>query len=131
MRLGELSRQEIDQVIGSQVIGRLGCHADGRTYVVPIVYAYDGEAVYVHSYEGKKLQMMRKSPDVCLEVEDVHSPNDWKSVLAWGRFEELSGAAAAHAYELLDARCPPPSHEGSVFRVRLDETTGRFAASGD
>ncbi len=129
MRMGQLNRDEIDDVLKTQVIARLGCHQDGRTYVVPVAYAYDGEAVYVHSYEGQKLAMMRGNPDVCLEIEDLRGPVDWRTVLAWGRYEELSGPPADRALELLMARCPPPSRDGTYFRIRLQERTGRFAAS--
>jgi nitroimidazol reductase NimA-like FMN-containing flavoprotein (pyridoxamine 5'-phosphate oxidase superfamily) len=128
MKLGPLDREQIDDVIRSQVIGRIGCHADGRTYIVPIAYAYDGDAVYVHSFEGMKLAMMRKNPQVCVEIEDLRGPTEWRTVVAWGRFEELSGPAADRALGLIMARCPPPSHEGTIFRVLLDERTGRFAA---
>jgi hypothetical protein len=129
MQLGNLSAREIDEVVASQVIARLGCHADGRTYVVPVAYAYDGDAVYVHAFEGQKLAMMRKNPEVCVEIDRIDGPSDWRTVIAWGRYEELDGAAAERALELIMARCPPPSHEGVLFRIRLGERTGRFASS--
>ena len=31
----ELDGQEIDDFLRRQVVGRVGCHADGETYVVP------------------------------------------------------------------------------------------------
>ncbi|MBK5270705.1 MAG: pyridoxamine 5'-phosphate oxidase family protein, partial [Bacteroidia bacterium] len=57
-----LSPVEIETVLQNQIIGHLGCHSDGLTYIVPISYAYDGEYIYCHTYEGKKLEMMRKNP---------------------------------------------------------------------
>ena len=39
--LGTLSSEQIEQVLRSEVIGRIGCHASGKTYVVPITYAYE------------------------------------------------------------------------------------------
>src|SRR5437867_2802633 len=36
--LGALSEDEIDQVLRFEMVGRIGCHADGKTYVVPIIY---------------------------------------------------------------------------------------------
>lgn len=44
--LGELNRAQIDQVLRGELVGRVGCHAGGQTYVVPITYVYDGEYVY-------------------------------------------------------------------------------------
>lgn len=145
--LGELSAEQIERVLHGQVLGRIGCHAAGRTYVVPVTYAYDGQAVYAHSGEGLKLQMMRASPEVCFEVEEVDDLARWRSVIAWGRFEELHGEAAAAGMRVLLGRLMPlmtsetaqPSHGLSaahrtdtsgksalLYRIVLGEKTGRF-----
>lgn len=55
--LGELNKGQIEQVLLSELIGRIGCYADGQTYVVPITYVYDGESIYGHSVDGMKLRM--------------------------------------------------------------------------
>ena len=41
----ELSRREIEEFLLNQRIARLGCHAGGTTYVVPLIYAYEDGAV--------------------------------------------------------------------------------------
>jgi hypothetical protein len=58
---GILNPVEIEQLLSKQLVGRIGCHADGVTYVVPISYAYDGEYVYARTFEGMKINMMRKT----------------------------------------------------------------------
>ena len=40
--LGELNRSQIDEILESQAVGRIGCHAGGKTYVVPVTYVYEG-----------------------------------------------------------------------------------------
>ena len=139
--LGELTSGEIDGVLRSEAIGRIGCYAFGRPYVVPITYAYDGVAVYGHSREGLKLRMMRSHPTVCFEVERFESPSTWQSVIALGTFSELEPPEADIAMELLRRRLAPlvasatsapdgPLHASgmpwSVFRILLGERTGRF-----
>jgi len=146
--LGQLNLNEIEELLRNQVVGRLGCHADGRTYVVPIAYAYEADAVMAHSTDGLKLQMMRENPNVCFEVDSMGDLSNWRSVIAWGRFEELRGAEADRAMAQLVARFAPlaatleSSHspkdlthqhraqtEGLpsvVYRIRLTEKTGRF-----
>ena len=147
--LGELNQAQIEQVLWSEEIGRIGCHADGQTYVVPITYVYDGESIYAHSADGMKLRMMRKNPNVCFEVDDMENMANWRSVIAWGKFEELTGDEATHAMQLLVNRLIPlmtsetvastqitestgsPSADTagrsvSVYRIRLTEKTGRF-----
>jgi hypothetical protein len=142
--IGRLSPEEIERVLSSQMIGRIGCHAGGRTYVVPVTYAYDGESIYGYTGEGMKLRMMRDNPEVCFEVEQIDDPSRWRSVIAWGSFEELYGQEAAHALQILldryavqalgETALPPlgPHRRGAIhpdahlYRVRLGEKTGRF-----
>ena len=144
--LGELTPEEIDGVLRSEAIGRIGCYAFGRPYVVPITYAFDGVAVYGHSREGLKLRMMRSHPTVCFEVDRFESVSNWRSVIALGTFSELESSEAEIAMELLRRRLAPlvPSatsvpdgrlHSSglpwSVFRILLGERTGRFERPGD
>ena len=139
--LGELTPEEIDELLHGESIGRIGCYAFGRPYVVPITYAYDGVAVYGHAREGLKLRMMRSHPVVCFEVDRFDGPSDWRSVIALGTFSELESSEAEIAMELLRRRLAPlvPSatsvpdgrlHSSglpwSVFRILLGERTGRF-----
>jgi nitroimidazol reductase NimA-like FMN-containing flavoprotein (pyridoxamine 5'-phosphate oxidase superfamily) len=127
----ELSKTEIDALLHDELVGRIGCHADGLTYVVPVIYAYDGDAFYVASREGQKVRMMRTSPDVCFEV-DRYERGSWRSAIAHGRFEELAGEDAARAIELLAARFggraagDRAAGEGTVcFRIGIGALTGR------
>ncbi len=147
--LGKLSPVQIEQVLRAEVLGRIGCHARGRTYVVPITYAYDGERIICHSMQGLKIQMMRENPEICFEVEQVDNLACWRSVIAWGRYEELHGVEAKDAMGLLIERVLPllssataklthaeehllqgkeyePSPQVVIFCIHLSEKTGRF-----
>ena len=132
----ELSRDEIDRLLHEQAVGRIGCHAGGLTYVVPVIYAYDGESLYVASVEGRKIEMMRESPEVCFEV-DEYEAGSWRSAIAWGAYEELAGPDAERAIDLLAARFGRDGSGGTrrrhdasgertvCFRIRIREITGR------
>lgn len=129
----ELSATEIDEFLRTQIVGRIGCHADGLTYVVPVIYAYDGESLYVASLEGQKIRMMRQSPSVCFEV-DEYERGSWRSVIAYGEYEELAGAEAERAIALLAERFGRASSQRRhsagdaptvCFRIRIQEATGR------
>ncbi|MCS7006773.1 MAG: pyridoxamine 5'-phosphate oxidase family protein, partial [Gaiellaceae bacterium] len=128
--------EEIDAFLASQIVGRIGCHADGLTYVVPVIYAYDGESVYVASVEGQKIRMLRQSPRVCFET-DEYERGSWRSVIAYGDYEELSGEEAERAVALLAERFGRSGsgrrHGGEgtrtvCFRIRIREATGRAVA---
>ena len=127
--MNELSRAQVDELLHEQVVARIGCQADGEIYVVPIIYAYDGEAFYVASVEGRKVAMMRANPRVCFEV-DRYEPGSWRSAIAYGRYEELRGDDVERALDLLAARFDRPRQRSAgpgtvVFRIVLDEVTGR------
>src|SRR5689334_10491141 len=102
----ELSRAEIDEFLRAQRIARLGCHADGVTYVVPLIYAYEDSAVVAVTIEGRKTAMLRENPQVCVEVDeyDLDGKGSWRSVIAYGRYEELAGDAVESALTLLRER---------------------------
>ena len=135
--IAELDRAEIDDLLRSQVVGRIGCHADGVTYFVPVIYAYDGEGFYAYSLEGRKIRMMRANPRVCFEVDEYDGHGSWRSAIAQGTYEELEGADADRALALLSERFAEraATSEGErsrrgygptvAFRIRLDEVTGR------
>lgn len=129
----ELTRDEIDDLLNREKVGRIGCHADGDTYVVPVIYAYDGRAFVVASIEGRKIEMMRSDPRVCFEV-DTYGTSGWESAIAQGRYVELATAEEVDgALDLLaerfgrreDSRRRAVSEATVVFRVEIDEITGR------
>lgn len=129
-----MNEQEIDAFLRRQVVGRVGCHADGRTYVVPVIYVWDGEYAYVQSIEGRKVQMMRANPDVCFEVDEYETPGSWRSVILEGTYEELEGSAAEAALALLVQRfvgrrrradTASTGRKPVAFRIRCTQVTGR------
>src|SRR6476661_5414991 len=95
--MGELTASEIEELLRTSRIGRIGCHGEGRVYVVPIAYVYDGECVYAHSTDGLKVRTMRMNRNVCFEVDDIRRISEWRSVIAWGTYEELWGQAEDEA----------------------------------
>lgn len=141
--LGELKQDQIDRILHAQSIGRIGCHIEGKTYIVPVTYVYDNGNVYGHSTDGMKLHMMRVNPEICFQVDQIKNLADWQSVVAWGTFEELHGEESAEAMRLLTQRLTMLIASGRslhelqsqssvssqniiVYRIHLTEKTGRF-----
>lgn len=146
--LGKLEQTQIDQMLYTGAIGRIGCHARGRTYIIPVNYVYDGDNIYGRSITGMKLDMMRVNPEVCFQVDQVKNLSNWKSVIAWGTYQELAGEDAAKALHLLTQRITTLIASGqslhemkrsdalfresveqkkiTVYRIHLTEKTGRF-----
>jgi uncharacterized protein len=137
--IAELSRAEVDELLREQVVGRIGCHADGVTYVVPVIYAYDGECVHVATIEGQKVRMMRANPSVCFEVDHYAGPGRWRSAIVQGTYEEAAGDEQAATLAVLKERFAQPGSSGArrpepqdrptvCFRIRVREVTGRGVA---
>lgn len=149
--LGKLSAQEIEDVLKENIFGRIACNDGKRNYVVPISYVYDGKYVMAHSLEGMKIEMMRRDPNVCFEIDVVNDHNNWKSVIAWGTFEELTDELERNKVmkifvnrmlhlKISETAIVPetqnrrehPVHSGVhpvIYRILLAEKTGRFEKS--
>jgi nitroimidazol reductase NimA-like FMN-containing flavoprotein (pyridoxamine 5'-phosphate oxidase superfamily) len=148
--LGVLPKDQIEDLLKTQVVGRIGCSADGETYIVPISYAYDGKYIYCHTREGRKASMMRSNPKICFEVEDLQNMANWKSVVLQGTFEELVEKKERNfaMQTLLNRYLPIISSvtmhlgehwpfqpedtteiHGIVFRIAISEKSGRFESS--
>jgi nitroimidazol reductase NimA-like FMN-containing flavoprotein (pyridoxamine 5'-phosphate oxidase superfamily) len=133
----ELTDGEIEEFLLGQRIARLGCHAGGETYVVPVIYAYGDRALVTVTQEGRKVAMLRENPRVCVEVDeyDKDGRGSWRSVIAYGNAEELAGDEIEAALTLLRERfarasgreaAPRPLSPGVVvLKIRLDEVSGR------
>jgi uncharacterized protein len=90
--------------------------------------------------------MMRKNTNVCFEVDFMQNTENWKSVICWGSFKELTGPEREDALIRLHTRAFPKtisatarlspawpflprdinSIEGVVFKIRLYKKTGKF-----
>ena len=146
--LGTLNEDQIETLLRELPVGRIGCHADGITYIVPVNYVYDGINIYAHSAEGMKIDMMRKNPEVCFQADAITNLQNWESVVCWGKFEEITDMLEReHAMQKIINRVMPlmrgesaqPSHgftgdasdvgfdmELILYKIVLSKKTGRF-----
>ena len=135
--ISTLSPEESYTLLRGSRIARLGCLDGAGPYVVPVNYVFDGESLYVHSLPGRKIAAMRENPRVCIQVDEIRGDFDWRSVIAFGVYEELNDLdARAHALGLLLSIFPhltpvesllagdaaPPSI--IVFRIRVERVSG-------
>jgi uncharacterized protein len=88
------------------------CHmamvdADGNPYVLPFNFGYHNGVVYLHSdYKGKKIDILKQHPQVCLNFTTDHEmfmQNEkvacsygmrYRSVLVYGKVEFINDDAA-------------------------------------
>ena len=91
-----LENKEIKLILQNSYIGHLGYVSNNKPCVVPIPYYFDKEnnIIICYSGEGQKIDAMRKNNFVALEISDIESVGNWKSILIEGKFKELQGASA-------------------------------------
>ena len=145
--LGQLNDTQIQNILSSQAVGRLACTDGNQPYIVPVTYKYDGDYIYGQTNEGTKLQILRKNPNVCFEVDWMMDMRNWQSVIVYGKFEELEDEAANEAREnlfesvySLSTSSTIHAHEHAVtdqlddsnrvkivmYRIKIETVTGRF-----
>ncbi|MGN6179235.1 MAG: pyridoxamine 5'-phosphate oxidase family protein [Mucilaginibacter sp.] len=146
--LGKLSDRETRQLLESHHIGRIGCCNNNMPYVVPVNYAYENGIIYCHSGDGMKIRLMRNNPNICFQVDNIQDMLNWKSVIALGKFEEITEMVEKETVlqKLIDKISPylkdsdsHPSHgitaadsdigngvELVLYKLVLHEITGRF-----
>jgi nitroimidazol reductase NimA-like FMN-containing flavoprotein (pyridoxamine 5'-phosphate oxidase superfamily) len=114
---------------------------------VPVTYVYDGHSIFGHTKTGLKTSMMDENESVCFEVDHVENLANWQSVIAQGKYEELTGKKAEDAMQMLVNRVHPyvtsdtsvPRHgldrphsaidphiQMVVFRIKINDVTGRY-----
>jgi hypothetical protein len=149
--IGSLTKEEIDHLIDRQYIARLGVYDQQKVYIVPITYSFDSKSSSIIGItgEGHKLKVLRKNPKVCIEIEKIEDITNWKTVIAWGDFEEITGADAkllvhefvkkvsakvnndspGQAKFLSDITAAGTDPKVVVYKIHLKEKSGRFERS--
>jgi nitroimidazol reductase NimA-like FMN-containing flavoprotein (pyridoxamine 5'-phosphate oxidase superfamily) len=147
---GTLSKEQSEDVLRAQLVGRIGCYAFGKVYVVPVAYVFEKNYIYMHSREGLKIKMMRKNPKVCFEVESKENMVNWRTVIIQGRYEELKTLSEQNkAMKILSDRFLPfqvseavkptqindpplkiqKEHKPKIYRISVDEISGKYEKS--
>ena len=85
----EMNNEQIKEVLRRVGYGHLGLARGSHPYVVPIHYAYDGVHIYIYTTEGKKTEIIRANPEICLQVEEVTDEKSWQSVIVHGNAQEI------------------------------------------
>jgi uncharacterized protein len=137
----ELTREEIDEVLSANEVGRVAYTVHDRVDIEPIHYAYDGGWIFGRTSPGAKLTALTHSPWVAFEVDEVRAPLAWRSVVIHGSFRCLHADDAPidretyrRAVAALRKRFPdtltandPLAFRTEVFGIHVSEARGRAA----
>jgi hypothetical protein len=101
---------EIEEILQKGQVCHIGLSNDGQPYVVPMNYGYRDGYLYLHSAPvGQKVDMARKNPKICFEVDidgEVYSSGpescNWsckyRSIISTGRMESPEKAEEMGIY---------------------------------
>jgi uncharacterized protein len=147
--IGQLNKEQMQELLHHHTLGRIGCSLEGKPYVVPLNYVYDGNHIICHSLPGRKIEIMRKNPQVCFEVDEMTDFTHWRSVIVQAQYQELTEererlaamklfvdrmmrlkiSESAILPEMTESRVHPRSPgqiKPIIFRLLIQEMTGRF-----
>lgn len=143
-RIRELSRVEMEALLARNNVGRIAYAFQDRVDIEPINYVSANGWVYCRTSHGAKLELMGHHRWVAIEVDEVLGVFDWQSVVVRGATYVLKADspddernAFAPGLALLRQLVPgtlegddPVPFRQVVFRIHLDEVTGRESKSG-
>jgi len=120
---------------------------EGKPYVIPMNFGFDGDYVYFHgSATGKKVDVLKNNPEVCISFSTDHELRyvneevacSWsmryRSVLVYGKAEfvddpeekiKILNCVMAHYTERPFEYNAPAIREVMVFKVKLEKLEGR------
>ncbi len=115
----DMTPAEMHALLRRESFGHLGCSREGRPYVVPMQYAYDGKELYFFTTQGMKTEFIGANPQVCLQVEEVTDSSHWRSVMVIGRADRVTkGEETQRGMKLITAR--NPSLSPAISATQLD-----------
>jgi uncharacterized protein len=138
--IDEMGQKEIQGFLQKVGYGHLGFIHDGKPCVMPMHYHLQDTEIYLFTTEGMKTHDIDANPEICLQVEEIHDPLHWRSVIVSGRAERLTEQRDIdQAMQFIKARNPTLSpainrtwidSDGrseviTIYRVHDSEMSGR------
>ena len=136
---------ELRRILREARVCRMAFSDGDRPYLVPLSFALDGDDLVVHSARaGRKIDILRRNPVVCFEVEEgvEIAPGAtacafsmrFRTVIGFGEVEFVEDAAERlRLLELFGPRYGAPggpvpdaeTRRTCVLRIRVRELTGK------
>jgi hypothetical protein len=138
---------QMEEIIGQCSICHVGMVDGDRPYVLAFNFGYHDGAIYLHcAQEGKKLEVLRRNPKVCVEFNTGHElfarkariACTWRwryrSVLAHGKAELIEdynrkvdalNVLMGNYTEMDFAYAKPAVNNVMIIRIAVEEMSGR------
>lgn len=114
------NREEIEKILKDGSICRLAMVDEDKPYMVPMNFGYREGALYLHSApEGRKIDLIRKNPNVCFEVDEIVRFRKAKLACDWGvEYKSVIGSGKAILLSTHDEKI-------QAFNIIMAQYSGR------
>ena len=139
------NREDIEKFLRQSKVCRLAMVDGDKPYMVPLNFGYSDGCLFFHcAKQGRKIDLIKKNPNICFEVDELIKLNkaslacdwgiDFKSVIGSGKAQFLEDSKektqALHAimsqYSGRTFEYPDEMLEKTlVIKVVIDEMTGK------
>jgi uncharacterized protein len=137
----ELSRDEVEETINRNRVGRIAFSFHDRVDIQPIHYIYERGWLYGRTSEGEKIYTLKHNQWIAFEIDEVNDLFEWRSVVVHGSFwiihpqgspraEELWAKAAKLVAQIVPGALTendPVSFRHTLFRIAVGDAQGREA----
>ena len=87
----------IESIVRKAAVMRLAMTDGGLPYVIPLNFGYEAGCLYFHTgLRGKKIEMLRRNPNVCFEMDVDHAMVESDTACKWTmKFRSVIGYGKA------------------------------------
>lgn len=139
-----LSREECEEILKRNNVGRIAFSFRDRVDIEPISYIYSGGWIYGRTQPGTKLTVVQHNYWVAFEVDEIEGVFGWRSVVVRGGFYVLIDEGTEQTRQLREhaiaqiRRLDPDAFterdafpfRNIVFRIAVQEIEGRATDLG-
>lgn len=89
IEIEDMGDREIKALAKRLNFGHLACARENQPYLIPVHFVYYRGKFYIYTTEGKKTDILRENPLVCLQFEDIKDREHWVSVVVNGKAKRV------------------------------------------
>jgi nitroimidazol reductase NimA-like FMN-containing flavoprotein (pyridoxamine 5'-phosphate oxidase superfamily) len=99
-------KRRIEKIIKKAKVCRIGLSDNDMPYVVPVIFGYEDNCLYFHSYQqGKKIDILQKNNNICFEVDVDVELEKAKKACKWDvKYRSVIGFGKAYFVEELEEK---------------------------
>jgi len=95
------NREEIEKILMQSQVCRLAMVDEDKPYMVPMNFGYSNGCLFFHcTREGRKIDLIKKNPNICFEVDELIRFKKANLACEWGlEFKSVIGSGKAQFLE--------------------------------